>query len=348
MVKDWWKEELGYFSNGDQDAMVYLVGGSENRSGPAYVAVRDAGQLKLRTSLGLMWDGGAGLDQVQAFMAARDAWHGGLLRVNMVKFWADGVVETRTARMLEPYTDAPDTLGLLMIPQDELMAGIKAMDAEGFQVHVHAIGDGTVRYALDAFEGAWAANGRRDARHHINHLQFIHPNDRQRFAELGVGASFEPYWAYEDEYITDFTRPHVGPERMQWVYPMRSLIDAGATVAFSSDWSVSSADPRLGIEVAVTRVDPHSNEGEAFLPEQGITLDEAIAAYTINAAWMSGWDDVSGSIEVGKSADLVVLAEDLYAIKPSAISDVAIVATLFQGEVVYGALPGTPQPPEMD
>lgn len=327
-----------------QDAYVPLVGDGEIRSLPAYLALAEAGELGMRVSLALAWLPGGGEAHLQRLLATRAAHHGksyenGELHLDMVKFWADGVVETRTAMLLEPYSDQPGTRGLMMIPREELVEWVTRVDAEGFQVHIHAIGDATVRYALDALEAAQGANGRRDARHHLNHVQFVHPDDIGRFAKLGVGATFEPYWAYEDTYITELTRPRVGEERIRTSYPIRSILDTGARVAFSSDWSVSTANPLLGIETAVTRVDPHSNEGEPFLPEQRITLAEAIAAYTRDAAWMNGFEDTTGTIEPGKFADLVVLGQDLFAIPVQDVSEVRIEATLFEGRVVHGALP---------
>lgn len=321
-----------------QDAIVKLDGRTETRSLPAYKALNEQGKLNLRVSVALLWDAEKGMDQIQAFKKARRETSRGRLRVDMVKFWADGVVETHTAMMLEPYTDKPETRGLMMVPRDQLMQGVPLADAEGFQIHIHAIGDATVRYGLDAIEAAWQANGRRDGRHHINHVQFVHPDDISRFQELGVGASFEPYWAYEDEYITRFTLPRVGPERLQWSYPIGSIQRTGATVAFSSDWTVSSANPLLGIETAVTRVDPHSNKGQPFLPGERIELNEAIAAYTINAAYLNAIDDMTGSVEVGKYADLIVIDQNLFEIPIQEVSDARVLLTLLEGEVMYGSL----------
>ena len=328
-----------------QDAYVLLEGGSESRSLPAYLALAGEGTLRMRASLALAWLPGGGEAYLERLVETRDQYHGrrydnGELLVNMVKLWADGVVETRTAMMLEPYTDQPDTHGLMMIPREELMTVTPLLDAAGFQVHIHAIGDATVRWGLDALESAQRRNGRRDARHHLNHVQFVHPDDMGRFARLGVAATFEPYWAYEDAYITDLTRPRVGERRIRTTYPIRSILDTGARIAFSSDWSVSSANPLLGIETAVTRADPLTDEGEPFLPEQAITLAQAIAAYTRDAAWVNGFEDRTGSIEPGKFADLIILDRDLFAIPITDVSNARVETTLFEGEVVYGTLPG--------
>lgn len=323
---------------GAQDAIVRIDGRDPYRSLPAYRSLHDKGELKLRMSLALMWASGGGDDLLERFKALREVHHGDRLQVNMIKFMVDGVVETHTALLLEPYSDRPDTRGLALIPRDELITTIVAADAAGFQAHIHAIGDAATRNALDAFEAAQAANGRRDARHHINHLEFIHDDDVPRFAQLGIGASFEPLWAMEDTYITHLTRPRVGPDRIQTTYRIRDVMDSGAVVAFSSDWTVSSANPLLGIETAITRVDALTDQGEPFLPEQAVTLAEALKAYTLDAAYLGGFESVSGSIETGKYADLVVLDRDLFALPAHEISGASVVATLFEGEVVYGAL----------
>jgi len=322
-----------------QDAIVELSGNGVYRSLDAYQAMRDSGELKLRVVAALYWEPGEGLDQIDALSAARAKYSGGLLQAGTVKFWADGILETRTAKLLAPYTDQPDTDGMLMVPLQELLIGIPALDALGFQLHVHAIGDATVRVALDALESARQANGVRDSRHLTAHTQLVHEDDISRFAELDVIAGFSPYWAYNEEYVAVINPPQLGPERMAQMYPINRIVSSGARVAFGSDWYVASSDPLLGIETAVTRVSPHDNDPmPVFLPDERITLDEAIAGYTINAAFANFLDDETGSIEVGKFADLVVLEENLFELEASAISDAGVVATLMEGEVVYGGL----------
>ena len=153
-----------------------------------------------------------------------------------------------------------------------------------------------------------------------------------------MAASFQPYWTYEDEYVYLFNLPKVGPERLKWSYPIGSIQRSGATVAFASDWSVSSANPMLGMETAITHINPHTNEGGSFLPSEVIDLPEAIEAYNINGAFLNAIDDMTGSIEVGKYADLVVLDANLFEIPVFEISDVSVVATMLEGEVVYGVL----------
>ena len=320
------------------ESIVKLEGRDNYRSLPALSALNESGVLKMRVLAALLWDAQKGMEQLETFKNVRDEYSRNNLQVDAIKFWADGVVETHTAMMLEPYTDMPDSRGLMMVPLEQLMEAVPLVDAAGFQAHIHTIGDATARYALDAVEATWQTNGRRDARHQITHAQFVHPDDLERFTKLDVGVSFQPLWAYEDEYITYYTLPRVGPERIKWSYPIGTLMENGTRVAFSSDWPVSSANPFWGIETAITRLDPFTGEGTPFLPDERIDLADAIEAYTINAAYLNMLDDTTGSIEVGKFADLVVLDQNLFEIPVSAISDTNILMTMFEGDVVYGSL----------
>lgn len=321
-----------------QDAFVGLTGSESAQSLDAYKALLDEGLLKLRVKTALYWEPGQGLAQIKAMQAARKDYSQGRLQVTSVKFWADGILEAYTAKLLEPYTDKPETTGLLMVPKDEIMAAVPLLDAAGFQVHIHTIGDATVRYALDAVALAQKQNGERDARHLTAHTQLVHIDDVARFAELSVIASFSPYWAYYDEYSSEINPPQIGEARMQRMYPIQELIEAGTKVSFGSDWSVTSADPLLGIETAVSRKDPHTATDVVFFPEQRISLHDAIAGYTINAAFTNFLETETGSIEVGKYADLVVLDKNLFEIPVAEISEAKVQATMLEGELVYGKL----------
>ena len=325
-----------------QDAYVRLAGNDAEASLEVYRSLQEKGMLDLRVVAALAWEPGAGLGQIDALRSARDQYSDRRLQATAVKFWADGILESHTAKMLEPYTDEPENYGLLMVPQAELMAAVPALDAAGFQIHIHAIGDATVRYALDAFEAARKANGVRDSRHLTAHTQIVHPDDTGRFGSLNVMAGFSPYWAYADSYVADINPPQIGEQRMAWMYPIRSIIDSGGRVVFGSDWSVSTADPLLGIETAVTRYDPEPEPGSTpnpvFLPKQRITLDQALAGYTINAAYANFLDADTGSLEVGKYADLVVISDNLFNLPVEDISESEVTATLIEGELVYGEL----------
>ncbi len=214
---------------------------------------------------------------------------------------------------------------------------LKLLDKEKFQVHFHAIGDRAVRIALNALESARRNNGPRDARPILAHIELIDPADVSRFVQVGAIPCFQPLWAYEDSYITDLTRPKLGDDRMRWIYPIESVVKTGANLAFGSDWNVSSVNPLDGIEVAVTRSNFEGAEAgkNVFIPEEKIDLPTALAGYTIGSAYANFWEKETGSLEVGKSAEVIVLDKNLFQIPPSEISEVRVLLTLFKGKTVY-------------
>jgi len=206
-------------------------------------------------------------------------------------------------------------------------------------VHLHTIGDRAVREALDAIEAAQRANGkRRDARHHLAHIQLVHPDDQPRFAELGVVANAQPYWAATSRYVTELTLPFIGEERARYHYPFGSLHRAGARLAFGSDWTVSTADPLPQIEVAVSRVEHPNRDTEPLLPEEALGLETAVAAFTRGSAYVNFLEDEAGTIEPGKLADLVVLDRDLFDPGAGPVGDARVLLTLSEGEAVHDAL----------
>ena len=305
----------------------------------AYEELDKLGQLKLRVVASLWWDRDRGLEQIGDFLRLREQYDtGGNLRPTTVKILQDGVMENYTAAMLEPYLVPSGTRGHPMVDPELLKQAVVALDAAGFQVHFHAIGDAAVRQSLDAVEEALIENGQLGNRHHISHLQMIDPADIPRFAELDVIANFQPLWAYADAYVTELTIPFIGAERARWMYPIRSVQDSGGKVAFGSDWSVSTANPFPQIETAVTRKHPSDESYPVFIPEERIDLETALAAFTINAAYVNKQDDVTGSIEVGKLADIIVLDQNLFDIEPDDISETQVLLTLLAGESVYGDL----------
>lgn len=176
----------------------------------------------------------------------------------------------------------------------------------------------------------------RDSRHHMSHVELFDPADIPRLKELDVVANFQPYWAWADKFITELTMPKLGPERSKWLYPIKSVLDTGAVVAFGSDWFVTSGNPLLGIETAITRRDPLTNTSDPFLEDERISLADAIEAYTINSAYVNFTDSETGSIEVGKLADLIVLDQNLFEISPQEISNAQVLLTLLGGVPVYG------------
>ena len=325
----------GYGITSIQDATVF-EGDLE-----AYAKLDSAGELNMRVVAALWWDRNQTEEQIPHLLELREKFNKGHIRPTSVKIMQDGVMENYTAVMLEPYLTEYDERGIPMIEPEFLKEVVSLLDAEGFQVHFHAIGDGAIRQSLDAIEEARNRNGDLGHRHHISHLQIIDPADIPRFAKLNVVANFQPVWAYADEYIVDLTLPFISKERAKWMYPIKSVIDAGGKVAFGSDWSVSTANPFPQIETAITRVDAETHGTEVLNPEQRITLQQAIEAFTINAAFVNQQDDSTGSIEKGKLADLIVVDRNLFEIKPSEISDARVVLTLFEGKPVYGGLKAT-------
>ncbi|MDH3275566.1 MAG: amidohydrolase [Gammaproteobacteria bacterium] len=325
----------GYGITSIQDASV-LEGDLE-----AYAKLDSAGELSLRVVAALWWERNETEEQIPQLLELREKFNNGHIRPTTVKIMQDGVMENYTAVMLEPYLTEYDTRGIPMIEPEFLKEAVSLLDAAGFQVHFHAIGDGAIRQSLDAIEEALKRNGKLDHRHHISHLQVIDPADIPRFAKLNVVANFQPVWAYADEYIVDLTLPFISEERAKWMYPIKSVIDAGGKVAFGSDWAVSTANPFPQIETAITRVDADTHNTEVLNPEQRITLQQAIEAFTINAAFVNQQDDSTGTIEKGKLADLIVIDRNLFEIKPGEISDAKVVLTLFEGKPVYGALSAT-------
>ena len=301
----------------------------------AYRAAAASGALTARVVAALKWQPEEGDGQLARLVEQRRTAAAGRLRATAVKIVQDGVFENFTAAMLDPYPGRDGERGISMLPADELERVVTLLDAEGFDVHVHAIGDRAVREALDAFAAAIRANGRRDARHQIAHLQFVHPEDRARFRQLGVIANAQPFWAVLDGYMRDLTLPFVSAERASWQYPWASLRRAGAVLAFGSDWSVSTPDPLALIEVAVTRVAPDDRAGEPFLPEERLDLPAALDAATIGAAYANRLDATTGSIESGKLADLAVLDRDLFDPAAGPAGDARVLATLVGGELVH-------------
>ncbi len=258
-------------------------------------------------------------------------------KVHSAKFFLDGVLENRTAAMIEPYADGEGGNAPLMFGDNAVRDLFVAFDAERFQIHVHAIGDAAVRGALDGLEAARAINGPWPSLHQIAHVQVTDPADFGRFGALGAMANMQPLWARHEPDIPDRTMAMVGVERARNVYAFRSLIDAGAPFCLSSDWPVSTLNPFEIIETALTRQPPRRVHGdvEPFFPEQRLTREECLAGYTVNAAaacWRAG---ETGSLAPGKSADLIVLDRDILACDVHDIGGTVVLLTLFEGREVW-------------
>jgi predicted amidohydrolase YtcJ len=288
----------------------------------------------------MWWDRERGDDQVDELIERSRTGSVGQLRVNSVKLMQDGVLETYTGAMIDPYL-GPDgsptaNRGISFIDPERLPGWVTKLDAAGLQPHFHAIGDRAVRECLDAVETARTANGPSDSRPHIAHIQVIHPDDVARFAQLDVVANAQPYWACHEAQMDKLTIPFLGPERATWQYPFRSLLAAGARLAMGSDWSVSTPNPLLEIEVAVTRVaDESRGVREPFLPAEALTIEEAIRAFTAGSSYVNHLDADTGTLEVGKLADLTVIDRDLFAADAGPIGDGRVLATFVGGAPVF-------------
>ena len=321
---------------------------------PAYLRAAREGLLNGHVTGALWWDRNRGTEQIANLIERREAaarvspaddftantFTANTFTANTVKIMQDGICENLTAAMLGPYFDhaghPTDNHGHSYLDAALLAEAVTRLDALDFQVHVHAIGDRGVREALDAFEAARAANGPTGNRHHIAHIQVVHPQDIPRFRELDVTANMQALWAAEDAQMRALNEPILGVQRYGQQYPFESLRRTGAALAAGSDWPVSTPDPLQAVHVAVNRTVPGAEPGTPpFLPEQALALGDALAAYTIGSARICRAETRTGSLEVGKRADLAVLDRDVFAAPPDRIADARAVLTVVAGTVVY-------------
>ena len=349
------REALRYLHSlgivGWQDAIVQVDAepgaASAHRS---YLRAQREGWLTARVSGALWWDRGrppeeiaeqiARFDAIRGQVAAEGAAHGDRYRVHSVKVMQDGVVETFTAAMLEPYLDhcghPTDNHGLSFFDRDALRQVTVALDAAGFDVHFHALGDRAVRDVLDALEAARHSNGTTEGRHQLAHLQVVHPDDRARFRRLSAVANLQPLWACHEPQMDDLAIPFLGQQRSGWQYPFGDLHRDGATIVMGSDWPVSSPDPLAGIHVAVNRIADDADPGtEPLDGGQSLPLPVAVAAYTAGSAWTNRVEHLSGSIRPGLRGDLVVLDRDPFDGPPTDIARARVHRTYVDGRLVH-------------
>ena len=332
-----------------QDAMIGTFPGNPDNF-DVYRRAARAGDLRAWVVGALWWDRERGLEQIPDLVERRRTGQVGRFNATTVKIMLDGIAENFTAAMLEPYLDrcgcATANRGLTFVDPDTLVEAVCALDALGFQIHFHALGDRAVRQALDALGAARAATGGAgDNRHHLAHLQLVHPDDIPRFAELGAAANIQALWAAHEPQMDELTIPFLGYARAALQYPFGDLRRAGARLVAGSDWSVSSPNPLWGIHVAVNRAVPldapnassDRSHRPAFHPEQALTLAQALTAYTAGSAWVNHLDAVTGTVEPGKYADLVVLDRDPFEHPAEEIGDTRVLRTYIDGQLVYAA-----------
>jgi len=300
----------------------------------AYRAADRANELTVRMVAAQVVDPERDASQVDQMSARRDRVQGRRFRADAAKFFLDEEIPFHTAAMLAPYADKPDARGRLFFAPDRLNALVVALDARGFLIHMHAMGDGAVRAGLDAFEGATRTNGPRDRRHQIAHVGVVSPEDIPRFGKMGVAANFQPLWFPADDPDAAPTEAALGPVRARWIMPIGSIANAGGKIVGGSDWPSTAMNPLEGIEAAVTR-QPMNGSLPPRQPQERVSLAAAIAAYTKNAAWVVREDSFDGTIAAGKAADLVVLDGNLFKIRVSNVHSVRVLLTLLDGKPVY-------------
>jgi predicted amidohydrolase YtcJ len=300
-----------------------------------YEEFRRAGKLTARIYFAL--SAGQMDDRLEEIAKLRAAYPGPVIKLGAVKFMLDGVIESHTAGMLEPYSDtANGDRGKLAWEPEAYRRAVQKADQLGLQIFTHAIGDRAVRLALDAYEQAGKANGGRDARFRIEHIETVHPTDVPRFAKLGVIASMEPIHCDPDT-VAVWSKA-VGPERLKLAFAWRAFEKAGAKLVFSSDWPASIAlDPIRGLHNAVNRRTTSGKPEGGWIPEHRVSVETALRAYTSTAAYASFDDSVKGTIEPGKLADVVVLSQDPLAVPPMELHKTKVKLTVFDGRVVFEA-----------
>ncbi|MFC7528203.1 amidohydrolase [Actinoplanes sp. GCM10030250] len=321
-----------------QDAMLCGRNGYPDVS-DAYLSAATGGMLTASVAGALWWDRDLGAEQIPSLVEYRERFTAGRLRSGSVKLMLDGVAENFTAAMTAPYRDgcgcATTNRGLSFLDPAALPGYVTELDALGFQVHFHALGDRAVRDALDAVAAARSVNGFRDTRPHLAHLQVVHPLDVPRFRELGASANLQAYWASHEPQMDDLTIPFLDPALAARQYPFGDLRRAGAHLAAGSDWPVTTPDPLQAIHVAVNRVH-HGASYEPFLASQALDLSTALTAYTAGSAYVNRLDD-TGTLRPGNRADLVVLDRDPFAAPPAEIGETRVALTYVDGRQVYAA-----------
>jgi predicted amidohydrolase YtcJ len=313
----------------------YLDAGSNETE--AFRTLEKNDKLKMRFRASLYIDPGKSVEQIQSLIDERKKNNGELFQTNSAKIFVDGVVEGSTAYLKQPYQHQPKNYGELLWDIDSLNKVCSALDKKNFQIHVHSIGDAATSVTLYAFAFAEFQNGKRDSRNSITHLQLVDKSDIKKFKELGVIALPQPYWFSKDDYYYNIQVPYLGQKRADEEYPMKSFFDEGVIVASSSDYPVTiPCNPLEAIQFGITRSEFNTTEPKEILwPEERVTLEQMIRSFTLNGAYANFLEKETGSIEVGKKADMIVLDKNLFEIPVTEIHKVKVLMTLFEGEEVF-------------
>lgn len=274
-------------------------------------------------------------EQINQVIRKKKETVGKKLRVTSAKLFADGVIEACTAALLAPYRGRDGDAGKLLFTPKQMNDAIEKLAGNGIQVHIHAIGDRAVRTSLDAFENASKKNCGVHLRHHIAHLEMVTAEDIPRFRQLQICPNVQPFWAQQDSYVKELTEPKLGRERSKHLYPIGSLAASGAVLVAGSDWPVSSLNPFDAIEVSIRRREPGNVKVPAWLPNEAADLATMIAAYTINGAYVQHQENLTGSLEVGKAADFIVIDKNLFDIPTEEIHNTTVLWTVLDGKEVH-------------
>jgi predicted amidohydrolase YtcJ len=305
-----------------------------------YVDLLAEGSLTARVRASQWWDRHRGVEQLDDLVAERDRLAAAGLDAGSVKLMMDGIAETYTATVTEPYLDLSGCpcgdRGLTFLPPEQVREAVVALDAAGFAAHFHAIGDRAVHDALDALEAARDANGPRQQRHQVAHLQLVRPEDRRRFGELGVTANVEGMWVMLGSGSVQLLLPHLDGERATWHYPFADIVAGGGQLAGGSDWPVNPPEPLSAVHALVNRTayTPDGDPGDPLCPEQAVSLETAMAAYTSGSARVVS-SEATGRVEVGAVADLAVLDRDPFAGPSAEIGGTRVLATYVGGRLVH-------------
>jgi predicted amidohydrolase YtcJ len=303
-----------------------------------YDEMHRRGDLSLRVQIAYFLDPPALRPQdLDAIENARKKYANDWISASVVKLRLDGVVESHTAAMLEPYSDDPSIKGALFWEPDKYKTAVAELDKRGFQLFTHAIGDYAVRTALDAYENAEERNHKRDHRPRIEHIETVAATDIPRFGKLGVIASMQPLHSYPDADTLEVWAHNVGPERASRAWAWKSIADAGGHLAFGSDWPVVTLNPWEGIQTAVTRQTADGKPEGGFLPEQRLTVAQAVDGYTLGGAFAGRHEKMEGSLEADKLADLIIVSQNIFDINPRKIGTTKVIATIVGGRLVYQA-----------
>jgi predicted amidohydrolase YtcJ len=300
----------------------------------AYEKLQKAGELTSRIDIGKALTSNTILLKSYLELKKKYPEEANWIRFGYLKAFMDGTIGSGTALMFEPFTDNPSTSGLAMMPYEKFEEMVLTADKLGFQIGVHAIGDKGNNWVLNAYEQAIRVNGKRDSRHRIEHAQTIQPSDIQRFATLGVIASMQPTHCISDK---KFCEKRIGPERAKGAYAWKSLADAGAALAFGTDYQVEPLNPMEGLYASVTRKDRLWEEGEGWHPEQKLKMADAIKYYTLGSAYSQFMENRKGIIKSGFLADIVILDKDLLIIPENEIMKTKVDYTITGGKVVYAS-----------